>query len=234
MPYNDVEFLAKVKPLVIADAKQSGILPSLTAAQAFLESGKGNSGLTVRANNLFGIKGSYNNQSVTMLTTEFVKGAYIKVNAAFKKYPSWAESIADHSSLFTRLARYKNLRGEKNYITACQNVANDGYATDPIYSFKLKNIIEKYKLYEWDQEANGTTAPTPEPAKTKLPVLQRGQQSDYIYHWQKFLNLNGYQCGNEDGIFGANTESAVKQWQQAHGLKADGIIDEKTWASIGL
>lgn len=146
----DKEFLDKIKPMVLADAESSGILASLTAAQAFIESNKGNSGLTQSANNLFGMKGTYNGQSVTMKTKEFVNGKYIVVDAAFRKYPSWLESIRDHSGLFNRLSRYKNLRGEKYYKTACRKVQEDGYATSPSYASTLINIIEKYHLNEWD------------------------------------------------------------------------------------
>ena len=147
----DKEFLDKIKPLVMADMESSGILASLTAAQAFIESNKGNSSLTQSVNNLFGIKGSYNGQSVIMKTKEYVNGKYIVVDAAFRKYPSWLDSIRDHSGLFNRLSRYKNLRGEKDYKTACKNVQADGYATSPSYASTLIRIIEQYKLYEWDK-----------------------------------------------------------------------------------
>ncbi len=68
----DQEFLLKIKDDVIRDMKDTGILASLTAAQAFIESNKGNSGLTQKANNLFGMKGSYNGAYVTMKTKEYV------------------------------------------------------------------------------------------------------------------------------------------------------------------
>lgn len=146
----DREFFNKIKDDVIRDMKQSGILASLTAAQAFIESNHGNSGLTQKANNLFGMKGSYNGSFVTMKTKEYVNGKYITVDASFRKYPDWASSIKDHSDLFLRLDRYKNLRGCKDYKTACQNVQKDRYATSPSYASTLIRTIEKYKLYEWD------------------------------------------------------------------------------------
>ena len=147
----DKEFLDKIKMLVLADAENSGILASLTAAQAFIESNKGNSQLAKAPNNnLFGMKGTYNGQSVIMKTKEFVNGKYIVVDAAFRKYPSWLDSIRDHSGLFNKLSRYKNLRGERDYKTACRKVQEDGYATSPSYASTLINIIEKYHLNEWD------------------------------------------------------------------------------------
>lgn len=149
----NAEFLAAIKEDVIQDMANTGILASLTAAQALIESGSGSSKLSLPPNNnLFGIKGSYNGASVTMKTKEFVNGKYVVVNAAFKKYPSWRESIADHSAMFLRLSRYANLRGEKNYKTACKNVQADGYATSPTYASTLISTIEKHKLYLWDQE----------------------------------------------------------------------------------
>lgn len=150
MSYTVEQFFNKIKPYVVDDMQKSGILASLTAAQAFIESSKGNSGLTAKANNLFGIKGTYNGQSIKMLTTEYVNHKYVKVYADFRKYPSWAESIADHSAMFNRMARYKNLRGEKDYKRAAKNVRLDGYCTDPNYTQKLISVIEKYKLHEWD------------------------------------------------------------------------------------
>ena len=50
------EFIKRMGALAAADMKKSGVLVSLTIAQAILESGWGKSGLTVKANALFGIK----------------------------------------------------------------------------------------------------------------------------------------------------------------------------------
>lgn len=162
----DKEFLDKIRPDVIADMKESKILASLTAAQALLESGHGDSKLAKAPNNnLFGIKGSYNGQSVTMKTKEYVNGKYIVVDAKFKKYPSWSASIKDHSDMFNRLSRYSNLRGETDYKTACRKVQLDGYATSPVYSDSLIRVIENYKLYEWD-----VLEPVPEDLELKNAV----------------------------------------------------------------
>lgn len=164
----DIEFLNKIKDDVIRDMKDTGILASLTAAQAFIESNKGNSGLTQKANNLFGMKGTYNGSFVTMKTKEYVNGKYVVVDAAFRKYPDWLTSIHDHSGLFLRLARYKNLIGERDYIKACKNVQADGYATSPTYADTLVRTIQKYRLYEWDQME---PAPEDEELKAAIDVI---------------------------------------------------------------
>ena len=234
MAYTDQSFLAKIKPYVIQDMKDSGILASLTAAQAFIESAKGNSGLTQKANNLFGIKGIYNGQYVRMRTTEYYNGVAKEIYANFRKYPSWLESIADHSSLFNRLIRYKNLRGETDYIKACNNVAADGYATSPTYATTLIAKINKFKLYAWDQEVLNEDIlekPALEPS-AYYPLLKQGSRGQYVLAWQIFLNSSGYFCGVEDGIFGKNTKAAVQQFQDSCGLIPDGIIGQKTWNAV--
>lgn len=170
-----------------------------------------------------------------MLTTEYYNGVPQKVYADFRKYPSWLDSINDHSALFNRLDRYKNLRGVTNYVTACNNVAKDGYATSPTYATTLLNTINKYKLYEWDAEALGHPVEKEDVLKPGdyYPTLKKGDRNDYVLHWQKYLNQLGYHCGTEDGIFGNNTEIAVKEYQKAKGLTPDGIIGKNTWNTVG-
>lgn len=241
MAYTEQTFLQTLKPYVIADMENSNILASLTAAQAFIESKMGNSGLTKECNNLFGIKGSYNGQYGTYWTTEYYNGIKQRVKAAFRKYPSWKESIADHSALFNNMKRYKNLRGETNYQKACLNVQADGYATSPVYARTLFNTINKFQLYSWDAEVLGKPVEVirTEPIRAMkkacaLPTLKMGDKNEYVRNWQKYLNANGYFCGLEDGKFGQNTKNAVEAFQLAKGLVADGIIGINTWASIGL
>lgn len=219
MRYKAQEFLDVLKPYVIEDMKKTGILASLTAAQAFIESNKGNSGLTTKANNLFGMKGSYKGQSINMATKEFVDGSYISVIASFRKYPSWAESIADHSALFNRLSRYSNLRGCKDYNLACKYVKQDGYATAPDYTRTLISTIERYKLYEWDQEALGGSNPYREPV-TNIKKSMCGNAIKWV---QYELNLYGYGL-KVDGIFGRKTEEAVIDFQSRNHLNPDGIV----------
>ena len=82
---------------------------------------------------------------------------------------------------------------------------------------------------EWMMYAKGSA-----PVLPTFPTLKKGDRNDYVRHWQMFLNLNSYACGNADGIFGPKTEAAVKKWQKDHGLIPDGIIGPKTWASLPM
>lgn len=225
MAHTQTSFLETIKPYVIADMKQSKILASLTASQALIESNKGNSGLATKGNNLFGIKGKYNGQSVNMLTTEYYNGVATKVYADFRKYPSWAESIADHSALFNKNARYKNLRNCQDYEEACINVKKDGYATSPTYTSTLINPIKKYKLWMWDFQVLQSY-----PA-SELAVVRLGSDGGGVYLLQQKLTNRGINVGM-DGNFGPLTEAAVRLFQQEKGLTVDGIVGKATWAAL--
>ena len=157
-------FLSAIKQGAMDGAKE-GVLPSITAAQAILESGWGSSELAKAPNNnLFGIKDSedWNGESVTVLTQEYVNGGYITVNAAFRKYASWNDSVVDHAKFFTstewRKNNYRKVVNETDYRIAAQELKNAGYATDPSYAGKLISLIEAYKLYEWDAVSNITNS----------------------------------------------------------------------------
>lgn len=153
-------FIERVGKLAAADMKQSGVLASLTIAQAILESGWGKSGLTVKANALFGIKAgsSWKGKVYSAKTQECYDGAtYTTITALFRAYGSWAESVADHSALLTGLARYKAVVGERDYKTACRAVKAAGYATDPNYAEKLIQIIDAYGLTAYDGAGTVTT-----------------------------------------------------------------------------
>ena len=159
---NQSQFLSAIKQGAMDGAKE-GVLPSITAAQAILESGWGSSELAKAPNNnLFGIKDSedWNGEIVTVPTQEYVNGDYITVNAAFRKYTSWNDSVVDHAKFFTstewRKNNYRKVVNETDYRIAAQELKNAGYATDPSYPGKLIRLIEAYKLYEWDAMCNNS------------------------------------------------------------------------------
>ena len=229
------EFLAIIKPMVIEDMKKTKILASLTAAQALIESNKGNSGLTTKANNLFGMKGDYNGQYVMMPTTEYYNGVKTTVNAKFRKYPSWQDSISDHSGLFWRSVRYANLRGCTDYKLACKYVKDDGYATSPTYTQTLIKTIETYRLYNWDAEALGqpiveqkTGNPYPEPTKN-VRLNSKGNDARWL---QYQLNSKGGYKLIVDGVAGNLTIGALMDFQKKNGLAPDGICGPLTRAAL--
>lgn len=146
-------FLMIIKQAAIDGWKKYGVLPSVTAAQAILESGWGKSTLATEAYNLFGIKGSYNGQSVTMLTAEYGSSGYYYIYDQFRKYPSYYQSIEDHGYFLASNSRYSNLLWNRNYSTVTYLLHEDGYATDPNYASSLNSVITANGLTSWDYEA---------------------------------------------------------------------------------
>ncbi len=70
-------------------------------------------------------------------------------------------------------------------------------------------------------------------ASVARPVLQLGATGDAVKTLQQALVKAGYPVGT-DGSFGPGTQSAVKQWQQAQGLTADGVVGASSRAKLGI
>ena len=62
--------------------------------------------------------------------------------------------------------------------------------------------------------------------------IKRGSVSNYVLIAQDDLNTLGFKTGGLDGIFGSQTESAVRAYQQSRGLPSDGIVGCNTWRSL--
>lgn len=149
-------FLDSIHDGAISTWKQYGVLPSLTAAQAIIESGWGQSSLASQYHNLFGIKGSYNGHSVTLPTREVYGGQSVIINDAFRAYDNNSQSVQDHGYFLVANSRYHNLLWKTNYRDVTYLIRADGYATDPSYTTTLNSVIERYGLTAWDQEAFDT------------------------------------------------------------------------------
>lgn len=130
--------------------KQTQLFASITIAQAILESDWGRSDLAVEANNLFGIKGAFNEKSSVMPTDEFINGERITIDDSFKKYETIQESMSDHME-FLKGSTYAEIKISKNYREAAVALQKGGYATDPEYAEKLIQIIEEFNLNQYDK-----------------------------------------------------------------------------------
>ena len=150
-------FIESVAKGAIEGWNEYGVLPSITVAQAILESGWGSSTLSTQAHNLFGIKGSYNGNYVTMSTREVINGQSVYVNAAFRAYANNSESVEDHGNFLYSNSRYSNLLGDTSYTDVAQKLSQDGYATDPYYSSSLISLVKTYDLTQLDSIAIANT-----------------------------------------------------------------------------
>ena len=81
-----------------------------------------------------------------------------------------------------------------------------------------------------------TTAQTTTPAKPTFAVptapLQPNDTGAQVTVLQHALNVLGYSVGKADGIYGGKTVAALKTFQKAAGLKADGIAGTKTLQAL--
>ena len=64
--------------------------------------------------------------------------------------------------------------------------------------------------------------------------LRRGSRGELVTTLQKRLKTWGYYTGSVDGIFGSQTEQAVKYFQRKNGLAADGIVGPATAKAAGI
>ncbi len=146
-------FIQSVAPGAIQGWNEYKVLPSITVAQAIVESGWGRSALSTQAHNLFGIKGSYNGNSVVMRTREVYGGRSVYVNANFRAYANNSESVTDHGRFLNVNSRYRNLLGDTNYASVANKLRQDGYATDPNYASTLIRFVQTYNLNQLDAVA---------------------------------------------------------------------------------
>lgn len=154
------DFVVKVGEEARKVGQENDLYASVMIAQAILESGSGSSQLAQEPyNNLFGIKGDYNGQSVSFATHEDDgTGTLYQVESSFRQYPSVKESFEDYSDLLK-----EGITGnEAIYQGAWKTVAptyqdatralTGVYATDTQYNEKLNELIETYNLTEYDHE----------------------------------------------------------------------------------
>ena len=129
------------------------VLPSVTVAQAILESGWGSSYLSTAAHNLFGIKGSYNGNSIRLQTREVYNGQSVYIYDNFRAYANNDQSVEDHGAFLNQNSRYHNLLGDTSYVSVANKLRADGYATDPNYASALINLVQTYGLARLDSIA---------------------------------------------------------------------------------
>lgn len=149
-------FIREIGPIAKEVDKSFDLLPSITIAQACLESDYGKSDLSQKYNNLFGVKGNNPNTSAVLKTKEFEKGKWIEIKARFQIYDSYEASIRAHARLFQKgttwdAKQYRHVLAAKNYEAQAHALVKDGYATDPDYANKLIKLIEEYNLDRFDK-----------------------------------------------------------------------------------
>ena len=100
---------------------------------------------------------------------------------------------------------------------------SDSWYGKPYLKDDLRSLIK----IEWIKIFSASTVTAPEIP----PTIRRSSRGQHVMTAQRRLQARGYDV-DPDGIFGAQTEAATRQFQRANGLMADGIIGPKSWAVL--
>ena len=134
-------FIAAYTPIAKEVAEDLGVSYKIVLAQAALESGWGKS---VKGNGLMGVKSHGEEGGVAFTTHEVVNGKKVKITDSFKAYDTPEDSIRGYADFLRANSRYRYFltAGAENEEAQLSALQSSGYATDPMYSQKLKNIIK--------------------------------------------------------------------------------------------
>ena len=140
------DYISKYSPIAVDNMQKHGIPASIILAQGLLESGAGQSNLTKRSNNHFGIKCHRG------WTGERVYAKDDTPNDCFRKYRRAEDSFEDHAQFLVQRPRYSTLfrLSPRDYKGWARGLQQCGYATDRAYANKLIKLIEDYQLYRFD------------------------------------------------------------------------------------
>lgn len=177
-----IEYINTYKDVAMKEMREFKIPASITLAQGILESTSGNSDLTRRSNNHFGIKCHKGWEGEHTLHDDDEKGE------CFRVYKDPLNSYRDHSLFLTTRSRYANLftLKEGDYIGWAQGLSEAGYATDRRYPAKLIGLIEKYDLHKYDAEVMGIPFTKAENMSLAQHIVVKG---DTLYNISKRYGL---------------------------------------------
>ena len=147
------EFVRQLLPAAEKVAKRIGLSPVALLAQAALETGWGKRMIPAAdgspSRNLFGVKAGsqWRGASTQVNSLEYENGQAVMRKSAFRRYDSFVQSMQDYVDLIGTHERYGKAREVANdpeaYFDALQQA---GYATDPQYAKKLKQVLHSDAL----------------------------------------------------------------------------------------
>lgn len=141
-------YIHKYKHLAISEMRRTGIPASITLAQGIIESRSGSSRLARQLNNHFGIK-CFSKSCKKGHCHNFTDDHH---KDFFRNFKTVDQSFIEHSKVVL-LPRYANkAKKSKDYKHWAWALQNGGYATGRQYANKLIKIIERHRLYLYDDQ----------------------------------------------------------------------------------
>lgn len=150
IPHYTESFIQKVLPSARAVKTKWGVPVCVVLAQGALESSWGRH---VIGNAYFGVKGkSSSGESVKFETHEFIRGKSRSTTDHFRAYATLAQAADAYGRVLRTNPNYNDCFDHSNDPEKFVEImAKKNYATDPDYGWKLKNIIHKYALQDYDK-----------------------------------------------------------------------------------
>lgn len=196
-------YINQYKDLAIEQMLRYRIPASITLAQGLFESAAGKSVLVLQGNNHFGIK-CHNWVGPTQYHDDDARGE------CFRVYQDARDSYEDHSKFLARQPRYARLfeLNQHDYKGWARGLKQCGYATNPQYANKLIQIIELYKLFDYDKAKRYDRFMATH-SGTDQPVNAQG----ILHPIQKF-NDNYYLIAREGDTFKALGKEVEISWRK--------------------
>ena len=224
--YTPETWIAEIAPIAQELAKKNAILPSVVIAQTALETGWGSTDLTQR-HNIVGMKADLINNTWKDFSTwpgevyrkktpEYRGSQLVYVEDNFRVYQSFKQCLEDYEAFLLHVrnskglkyARIQGMRNPADVIHAIRvgtgtSAQPEGYCTDPAYETKILNLIEQYKLAQYDDVMPPAPEPVP-PAGFRYRVQIEADKSSVLAEVTKKYVKNefGLDCFIEKGSDG--------------------------------
>ena len=115
-------------------------------------------------------------------------------------------------------AGLKDALRERNWVAFARGYNGPDYARNS-YHLRLALAYRRHARLAEVRAREGAT------------LLKRGDRGNAVWHLQSTLSRLGHRVA-VDGVFGPQTDAAVRTFQRRHGLAADGIVGPRTRAAI--
>lgn len=227
------QYIDQFKYIAISEMKRSGIPASITLAQGLLESENGNSSLTLRSNNHFGIKCKSTWQGDSVSHDDDAIGE------CFRKYNNPEESYKDHTDFLRSGSRYAflfNLKAD-DYKGWAYGLKKAGYATNPRYPEILIRYIEKYDLQQYtrmglaDKIGDDIAIKTIDDNNTVVSVKMDNSPSNNYIVKTKYQSLDAVRAVKGTSLLAIATSFNIPLYKlmEYNDLQNEGILQKDQW-----
>ncbi len=159
-------FMAALKPYAEKAAAELNVKPDVLLAQVALETGWGkhvihdqNGG---NSHNLFNIKADqrWQGERIQVSTLEYRQGVAQQERADFRRYDDYAQSFSDYVEFVKNSPRYQQaLEAGADSATYAEELQRAGYATDPDYANKIKQLLNADPVRMALEESSSVASP---------------------------------------------------------------------------